>query len=419
MAEIPRAVLDYVTGQINALSASAQAAVLRVLESIEWTPDNVAECREAVVEALALILPAYTDSSAQASADLYDAVRLTALGEAYGASAISGYDAAATEGAVRALVQRIVDGGDVGSFNSAVLDRVDYEVKRAAGTSMIENGLADSSRTRYARVPTSAEACEFCLMLAGRGFVYLTRETAGEFHHYHPGCRCRVIAGWDGMTVEGYDPDAYDALWRESVRLKELGMPVKQREAIMAAMRDNLMPQFSSSQAELADLYDIGLRSAWAEFKRLGKAADAYQNTVGAYLGEIGSVCGGRFSAEYLAKPDGDEIWGAIQLSDEYSSIRFRYADYSTSNPDFLLNGELAELKTPRSRRKVTNRLTAISSQFEPYPDERKLGIISSLHLSDDEDYIIETAQRFVDDGTLDEVIVIRSDGSTEHLRQK
>lgn len=217
MAEIPRAALDYVTDQINALSASAQAAVLRVLESVEWAPENVARCRELVVEALRLVLPEYTELAAQASADLYDAIRQASVGEALGASAVSGYDADATEGAVRALVQRVVGGGDVESFNRAVLDRVDYEVKRAAGNSMIENGLADPARVRFARVPTGAETCGFCMMLAGRGFVYLTRESAGEFHHYHAHCDCRVVAGFDDSTgVEGYDPGEYLALYSEA-----------------------------------------------------------------------------------------------------------------------------------------------------------------------------------------------------------
>lgn len=418
MAEVPRAALDYLTDEIESVSESAQSAVLKVLESVEWTPDNVARCREVVVEALSLVLPTYTDLSAQASADLYDSLRASALGEARGASAISGYDADATEGAVRALVQRVVDGGDVGSFNRAVLDRVDYEVKRAAGNSMIENGLADPSRVRYARVPTGAETCEFCLMLAGRGFAYLTRESAGEFHHYHPGCRCRVIAGWDGMTVEGYDPDAYDSMWRKSVRLRESGMPERQREAVLAATRDRLMPQFTTSQVELASLYDDGLRSAWDAFKQLGKTADAYQATVGAYLSELGSACGGDFSAEYLARPDGEEIWAALRLLDVSESIRFRYATTEHKSPDFLVDGVLLEVKTPQSGRKVTKRLLEIGRQFEGYPDVPKVGALSLLNLDTEVDDVVSIAQRFVDDGTLDVVYVIPKTGEIKRVER-
>jgi hypothetical protein len=45
-------------------------------------------------------------------------------------------------------------------------------------------------------------------MLASRGFVYLSRSTAGGDGHYHPNCDCRIVPGFDGQTdVRGYDPD--------------------------------------------------------------------------------------------------------------------------------------------------------------------------------------------------------------------
>lgn len=65
----------------------------------------------------------------------------------------------------------------------------------------IRNGL------RYARVP-SGKACAFCLMLASRGFVYLSKTSAGEDKgHYHNHCHCAVVAGNLKMKVGGYDPD--------------------------------------------------------------------------------------------------------------------------------------------------------------------------------------------------------------------
>lgn len=290
------------------------------------------------------------------------------------------------------------------------------QVKRTANRTMRQNCERDG--VKYARVPTGAETCGFCIMLASRGFVYSTAKAAGELNHYHRSCDCKVVAGFDGVTeIEGYDPDAYYTLWRECERLKESGIPGKQRDAILAAMRDKLIPQHSLAPVKLAELYDAGIRSAWSQFKELGKTQSSYQATVGAYLENIGNVVGGKFSAAFMAQPNGDEIWGAIRLSSKYGSVVFRYADYASSSPDFLLGGALAELKTPRSRRKVTNRLASIGSQFDPYPDARRIGVVSNLYINSDDAYVIEVAQRFVDDGTLDEVIVIRSDGSLVHLR--
>ncbi len=133
----------------------------------------------------------------------------------------------------------------------------------------------------------------------------------------------------------------------------------------------------------------------------------------------MGDACGARFSGEFMAKPDGNELWAATKLAGEFKDIRFRYADYRSPNPDFLLDGEMAELKTPSSRNKVTNRLSGIPGQFAPYPDERRVGIISTIYLPDDVAYVKDTSQRFIDDGTLDELLVIMPDGTVEHLSKQ
>ncbi len=87
---IPRAAVDFLTEEINGISADAQARVLKVLQGINWTPENIAECRELVLQALATVMPTYTTMAAQASADFYDAARELVVGEKMGARAISG-----------------------------------------------------------------------------------------------------------------------------------------------------------------------------------------------------------------------------------------------------------------------------------------------------------------------------------------
>ena len=217
-ATIPRQAVDFLTKEINGISADAQARVLRVLQGINWTPENVAECRDLVLQALASIMPTYTGMAAQASADFYDAARELALGERLGAVSISGYDPRKTEGAVRGFVRFVLD-GRVETFNEQVLQRIDYEMKRSAGESMFANGRRDPRRPKFARVPTGAETCDFCLMLASRGFVYSSEATAGavKLDHYHSGCDCRVVAGWGGTEVEGYDTQAIYDRWQDAI----------------------------------------------------------------------------------------------------------------------------------------------------------------------------------------------------------
>ena len=239
-ATIPRAAVDFLTEEINGISADAQARVLKVLQGIRWTPENIAECRDLVLQALASVMPTYTGMAAQASADFYDAARELVVGERLGAQAISGYDPRKTEGAVRGFV-RFVLRDDVQTFNDQVLQRIDYEMKRSANMSVVENGRRDPKKVRYARVPTGSETCDFCLMLASRGFVYQSEGTAGA-SHCHSSCDCRVTPGWDGMEVEGYDPQAIYDRWQDAIdtkakeRAERNGTTVsEERAAIMAA----------------------------------------------------------------------------------------------------------------------------------------------------------------------------------------
>lgn len=237
---IPRAAVDFLTEEINGISADAQARVLEVLRGIQWTPENVAQCRDLVLQILATVMPTYTTMAAQASADFYDAARELVVGERMGAQAISDFDMRKTEGAVRGFVRFVLD-GRVDTFNDQVLQRIDYEMKRSANMSVVENGRRDPKRVRYARVPTGAETCDFCLMLASRGFVYQSEGTAGA-GHTHSACDCRCVPGWDGMEVENYDPQAIYDRWQDAIdakakeRAERNGTTVsEERAAIMAA----------------------------------------------------------------------------------------------------------------------------------------------------------------------------------------
>lgn len=237
-ATIPRQAVDFLTEEINGISADAQARVLRVLQGINWTPENIAECRDLVLQALAAVMPTYTTMAAQASADFYDAARELAIGERLGAQAISDFDMRKTEGAVRGFVRFVLD-GRVETFNEQVLQRIDYEMKRSAGESMFANGRRDHRRPKYARVPTGSETCDFCLMLASRGFVYSSEATAGavKLDHYHSGCDCRVVSQWDGGGVEGYDTQAIYDRWQDAIdalakeRAEKRGTTVEEERA--------------------------------------------------------------------------------------------------------------------------------------------------------------------------------------------
>lgn len=95
----------------------------------------------------------------------------------------------------------------------------DYYVHRCAYSAQIRN--CANNNMRYARVPTGLDTCDFCLMLASRGFVYYSEVSASEGSHMN--CDCIVCPGIGGdsatssMQIEGYDPDMLHDLWRGAV----------------------------------------------------------------------------------------------------------------------------------------------------------------------------------------------------------
>ena len=87
-----------------------------------------------------------------------------------------------------------------------ITDRVESHIRHAGNRTMEVAAIRDGRK--YARIPTSAHPCAFCITMASRGFVYGSRQKAGEGNEYHPHCTCKVIAS-DSGDVEGYDPQKY------------------------------------------------------------------------------------------------------------------------------------------------------------------------------------------------------------------
>jgi len=111
----------------------------------------------------------------------------------------------------RYQVEKLKD-GDVDGFSKAIGDAARYFAERGANDTMTELGRRDGERARFARIPTGATTCPYCCMLASRGFVYCSKLSALNANHRN--CDCRIIEGFDGMTVEGYDPDYYYDVWK-------------------------------------------------------------------------------------------------------------------------------------------------------------------------------------------------------------
>ena len=206
---IPRQWVNNYTVGINVISKKAREALSALLAAIDMDQD-VATVREQAVQAMQGVCGTSTQGAAMLSAQFYNGIRQYELGETIDATFESGREPEATEGAVRAFAQKLVD-GKRDEFVGACLDRADYEVKVAAAQTCVNNAERDPRKPRFARVPSGEETCDFCLMLASRGFVYHTEVTAS---HAHANCDCRIIPSWESEEVEGYDPDELYRQWR-------------------------------------------------------------------------------------------------------------------------------------------------------------------------------------------------------------
>lgn len=84
-------------------------------------------------------------------------------------------------------------------------------LRQAQRDALEESARRDPARPRVARVPMGAETCAFCLVMASRGYVYRTVDSAGggsPENRFHDLCDCEQDVTWstDPVLPEGYDP---------------------------------------------------------------------------------------------------------------------------------------------------------------------------------------------------------------------
>lgn len=211
--QIPRKYIENYSNTLNAVSEQARRKLADALSQIDYTQD-VATIRNAVIAVMQPACGASAQVAAQLAADFYDGLRVRfGVVDDFAAEPQSLRIPDATDGAVRAFAQDLVEEKPLDDFIGKCVDRIDYETRRAANECVAYNAKKDPKKPKWARVPAGAETCEWCIMLASRGFAYLSEESAS---HSHAHCDCRIVPSWDkkNPTVQGYDPDLYYDMWK-------------------------------------------------------------------------------------------------------------------------------------------------------------------------------------------------------------
>lgn len=79
---------------------------------------------------------------------------------------------------------------------------------------------ARRERVGFARVPTGAKTCSFCLIMASRGVVYKSGESAGSVRKFHDHCDCEIVRVGDSESYPfDYLPDNALAMYEHAREL--------------------------------------------------------------------------------------------------------------------------------------------------------------------------------------------------------
>lgn len=217
---VDRAALEQYRSNNNELSALVRDALEDFFLSLDLSKPDVA--RDALLEFTPALTAQYGDVAAVLAADYYEEMR-GASGDVgkFSASLAKPVSGAAVESQVRYLAGHLWTPAPA-AILGPLLTSVDKYVKQPGRDTIAANATREGAR--WARVPSGAKTCSFCLILASRDAVYATRQSAGDARglgkgdDYHGGCDCSVVRiSKSSDYPEGYLPDDYYRLYMDAV----------------------------------------------------------------------------------------------------------------------------------------------------------------------------------------------------------
>jgi hypothetical protein len=170
--------------------------------------------RDALLEYVPILVAQYGDVAATLAAEWYNELRGTsgAVGRFTALTAAS-VPAGAAQAKVRFLAGHLWT-PEPGAMLGGLLTSTDKYVKQPGRDTIAKNAKREG--VRWARVPTGAKTCSWCLTLASRDAVYSSKASAGgDGNHYHGDCDCvptRIAKASD--YPPGYLPDDHYAMYQ-------------------------------------------------------------------------------------------------------------------------------------------------------------------------------------------------------------
>ncbi|UKA59168.1 VG15 protein [Arthrobacter sp. FW306-2-2C-D06B] len=212
---------DPITEQFRAANAGLSKLVRDELEGFFGTlnlakPEAV---RNALLEFVPLLVSEYGSVAETLALDYYDELRAAsgATGVFRAIAGADGIPGSAVEAKIRYLAKQLWT-PDPASMLGGLLTATDKYVKQPGRDAISYNAKREGAR--WARVPTGAKTCSWCLVLASRDAVYLSKQSAGDRRGtgkgdaFHGDCNCAVVRiGKASDYPPGYLPDDYLAMY--------------------------------------------------------------------------------------------------------------------------------------------------------------------------------------------------------------
>lgn len=332
---------------VDTIAAKAKDYVISIIRygiEVEGL-SSVSAIRDYAILGLEQTLGVFGDQAAAYSANVYDALMSEyALDLEPGKSYGMDYNKEQLTSSVRYHAQKLVN-GDLNGFLQNVGQKAFDLTRNTANQTMIKNAKRDYEKgVRWARVPSGLETCGFCVMLASRGFVYYTKESAGYnvlgLNRFHSFCDCRVFPGTKDTEIEGYDPEhLYDVY-------------LNARKTIYNDTRRKWESAISSNQT--IDSFSQWLTKATVKEIETRSLQWVYKNEPGKITKDKG------------ANPLTKERKIANTLSKNGFDVHFKKTIVDKKTADLLINSNTWEIKQPVGDRKnKTIGKNTIDHQFE------------------------------------------------------
>lgn len=204
---VDRSALEQYRSANNKLATLVRETLVEFFKSLDLS--NPETARDALLEITPVLTDQFGSVAAALAAEWYEEQRAAsgATGR-FTASLARAVPAAAVTTQTRYLAGHLWTPTPE-AILGPLLTSVDKYVKQPGRDTMTANAKREG--VRWARVPTGAKTCSFCLITASRDALYLSKRSAGGGgNKYHGACDCQPVRiGRDEGYPEGYLPDGY------------------------------------------------------------------------------------------------------------------------------------------------------------------------------------------------------------------